>query len=508
MKKPHTPPQNTAREFRLQEAFFSCTDRRGIILEGNEVFRRVSGYTETELIGQPHNLIRHPDVPRVVFQLLWDHLLAGQSIAAYVKNMAKDGTYYWVLALISPSDDGFISVRFKPTSELLPVVERLYQRMRAKEIECEQRGDDGAAAMAAAAAILQEALREKGFASYDDFMRLALLQSELDSRDAHLQSAHLTLFPPAPAIGPHEPALLTAVRDAYTRGCTGVEELHKLYSQIDELAELNQRLQKSGRKLNRLTADFNIVSFNIALRASKLGHEGRSIAVIAHHLNELSEEISGIVGNLTRHVATVSDKLGAAIFSLAWARLQFEMAVIYYREVLGELHSGELQTADAGTGRRLEMIRRLRETFGATGTLAVKALGELAVELRNLDAHAEELGRIITALLVAKVGGLIEASRLNGEDSFSDIFSDVRDQIMATQDEFKILIGHVGQLLTHAADAPLLARTVGEFSRRLEDDGRALQQAQARSAALSSRPAPAQAGPVAAPSRRRVLVAA
>ena len=93
---------NSSREFRINGVFFSLTDRRGFIEACNDVFVRISGYTTAELTGQPHNIIRHPDMPRSVFQLFWEYLRNGQPVAAYVKNLAADGRYYWVLALAGP----------------------------------------------------------------------------------------------------------------------------------------------------------------------------------------------------------------------------------------------------------------------------------------------------------------------------------------------------------------------------------------------------------------------
>ena len=145
MRKPHMPPRDVARDFKVSEAFFSTTDPRGIILAGNRVFTRISGYTEPELIGKPHNIIRHPDVPRAVFKLLWDTLAAGQPICAYVKNMAKDGAYYWVLALVAPMPGGYLSIRFKPSSALLPLVESVYREMRVIESAAEKDGQSGRA---------------------------------------------------------------------------------------------------------------------------------------------------------------------------------------------------------------------------------------------------------------------------------------------------------------------------------------------------------------------------
>ncbi len=77
--------------FELKDLFFSRTDERGVIIHGNGVFRKISGYMWEELKGAPHKLVRHPDMPKGVFQLYWDKLKAGDYVAAYVKNKSKDG---------------------------------------------------------------------------------------------------------------------------------------------------------------------------------------------------------------------------------------------------------------------------------------------------------------------------------------------------------------------------------------------------------------------------------
>ena len=81
-----------------EELFFSRTDEKGIILSGNDIFVKVSGYRREELIQNPHNIVRHPDMPKAVFKLFWQTIQAQQPICAYVKNMAADGSYYWVFA--------------------------------------------------------------------------------------------------------------------------------------------------------------------------------------------------------------------------------------------------------------------------------------------------------------------------------------------------------------------------------------------------------------------------
>jgi PAS domain S-box-containing protein len=168
-----TRPQPTQNERVLAENDFivSKTDLKGVITYGNRIFIEISGYAEDELLGAPHSILRHPDMPRTVFRLLWDTVQSGREICAYVKNLAKDGSFYWVFANITPSFDsrgtpiGYYSVRRKPRPEALQVVRPLYQAM----LEAERRTGDGQAGMKASLAILNQALEQKGM-SYDEFV--------------------------------------------------------------------------------------------------------------------------------------------------------------------------------------------------------------------------------------------------------------------------------------------------------------------------------------------------
>ncbi|RIK78374.1 MAG: chemotaxis protein [Planctomycetota bacterium] len=94
------------RTFDKDEIIVSKTDLKGRITYANRTFLKVSGYSEAELLGQPHNIIRHPDMPRCVFQLLWETIQSGREIFAYVVNRAKNGDHYWVFANITPTFDG------------------------------------------------------------------------------------------------------------------------------------------------------------------------------------------------------------------------------------------------------------------------------------------------------------------------------------------------------------------------------------------------------------------
>lgn len=168
--KRNVTPINKERVMREDDFIVSKTDLKGRITYGNRIFIEFSGYTEQELLGAQHNIIRHPDMPRAVFKLLWDKLAQKQEVFAYVKNMSKDGGFYWVFANITPSYDqngdvaGYLSVRRKPRAEIVPVVAELYRVMLAEESRAGARD-----AMAASGALLNKMLAEKGV-GYDEFI--------------------------------------------------------------------------------------------------------------------------------------------------------------------------------------------------------------------------------------------------------------------------------------------------------------------------------------------------
>ncbi|CAM8654603.1 sensory_box, PAS domain S-box protein [Burkholderiales bacterium] len=147
----------------------SKTDPKGRITYGNKIFIEFSGYEERDLIGKQHNVVRHPDMPRAVFHLLWSHIQSRQEIFAYVKNLCKDGSFYWVLANVTPSVDpqgnvlGYYSVRRKPNRKAVAYVTDLYRKML--EVERQAGTKD---AISASTAHLETLLKEKGV-TYEQF---------------------------------------------------------------------------------------------------------------------------------------------------------------------------------------------------------------------------------------------------------------------------------------------------------------------------------------------------
>jgi PAS domain S-box-containing protein len=133
-------PTNVEKHFDRGDIIVSKTDIKGRITYANSVFCAVSGFTLPELIGAPHSLIRHPDMPRAVFKLLWDTILDRREVFAYVKNMSKSGAYYWVFAHVTPSYSkdgqiiGFHSNRRVPERRILDgVIIPLYAEVLREE---------------------------------------------------------------------------------------------------------------------------------------------------------------------------------------------------------------------------------------------------------------------------------------------------------------------------------------------------------------------------------------
>ncbi len=166
MKKPKVTPINKEVFLKEEDFIVSKTDLKSRILYGNRIFIKISGYQEKELLGKPHNILRHPDMPRCAFKILYEHIQNGKEWFGFVKNLRKDGGFYWVFANISPTFNtneqiiGYYSVRRKPIDGFKQLIEPLY--MQLKEIE-QTEGMEGSLKA------VEEFLNEKGM-SFNELM--------------------------------------------------------------------------------------------------------------------------------------------------------------------------------------------------------------------------------------------------------------------------------------------------------------------------------------------------
>ena len=168
MKRKVTRPEPTGREIKIdkRDMMVSKTDTKGVISYANNAFIRVSGYSKEELIDSPHNILRHPDMPAAIFYLMWKNIKEGKNITAVVKNLAKNGSHYWVITDFDIKWDNagrvktYIAFRQSAGKKIVKKIQPVYKKLL--EIE-KEKGID------ASTGYLQNMLQEKGI-TYNEFI--------------------------------------------------------------------------------------------------------------------------------------------------------------------------------------------------------------------------------------------------------------------------------------------------------------------------------------------------
>lgn len=155
------------RTFSADEIIVSKTDKVGKILYANDTLLKISGFTEDELLGKPHNILRHPHMPAAIFKKLWDTIKSGDEISAYIINRCKNGDHYWVYAHVTPNFDpsgditGFHSCRRVANPAAIRLVEPFYRKLREAEL-----GADRQAGLRRSEAMVADWVKESGFDTY------------------------------------------------------------------------------------------------------------------------------------------------------------------------------------------------------------------------------------------------------------------------------------------------------------------------------------------------------
>lgn len=158
---------NEEKFFEPNDLIISRTDIRGTITHCNDIFAKMSGWTKEELLGSNHNLIRHPEMPQVAYKLVWDLIKSKNEFYGYVKNLRKNGGFYWVFAYITADLDdngevaGYTSYRRFAPKVAVQTMEPIYKLL----MEAEAKGG-----MEASENLLFQYLEKVGFASYDQFI--------------------------------------------------------------------------------------------------------------------------------------------------------------------------------------------------------------------------------------------------------------------------------------------------------------------------------------------------
>lgn len=409
---------NNEREFLAEELFFSTTDVRGVIEFGNEVFTRIAAYTEEELIGAPHSIIRHPDMPRAVFYLLWDYLLNGKCISAYVKNLAKDGRYYWVYAFVSPVEGGFVSIRLKPTSAIFPVVRDLYKKLRQIELDAGDRGEARKAGMMSAVEELGVQLNKLGFANYDEFMNTALIE-EMKARKKLLVSDDSDTQVVREEVSRH-PLLMASRRLRLF--------LNEALVCIEQFLDLDKMLRQNAATILQLARSMQQLALNASIRTTHLGQEGATLSVVAHNLGTQSSNLSHVMQSLNGQMSSVLGVIRGVAHNTLASDLTLEMSHTFFTELV---------TNPDPTGSNSTLVHRnvslLADVFEGNVKRALESVRASVQCLATLRADLNELTKLVKTLSFVHVTGKVEAARLRNGATFADLFEHIVKEIELAQ---------------------------------------------------------------------------
>ncbi|MBI2521689.1 MAG: PAS domain-containing protein [Bdellovibrio sp.] len=475
-------PVNSPIEFGLNELFFSTTSPKGIIRSGNDVFIKISQYSKDELIGTPHNIIRHPDMPKLVFKVLWDTIKAGKPIAAYVKNMAKDGRYYWVLACVFPIKNGYLSIRLKPTSAIFPLMDSVYKAVQTVE---------QAAGIEAALGKLMEILGSKNFDSYESFMTTALIE-ELKSRDAISQNIKHS----------HQAQQFNFdLQSSAIKLCKTIEQIQRtckilgshyisLFCKIDSFLALGCTLEQKSSFIIDLAQEISMLSLNASIESSHTGSLGATLSMVAGELRLRSDEAKKGVKSVNEMAKMMVDEIKRIAFKIASSRLQVEMIDCFVSELLNKAMQQQIKDGDLAEIQ--ENCTMLLRTLLTTSRESVAALRGFVARLAQLDIHLEKLESVVMALEVVRKTGIIESARIgNKGKNFIGLFEQMVDPVSSAKrelNEFREAMFEVKESIREADSADIvildaLNRVLGLVnSIKLETDSEQLQKNYAASA--------------------------
>jgi PAS domain S-box-containing protein len=381
---------NQESNFSFEEMFISATDQHGIIESGNDVFVRVSGLEKEKLLNSPHNIIRHPDMPKTVFRMLWREIQNGNIICAYVKNRSVDGKHYWVFATLLPKEGGFYSTRIKPSSAFFELIPQLYARMLQHE---KSNGMD------ACEAFLLDQLKSLGFDSYTDFMKEALYE-ELKSRDAKIAASGSVVKNHSHLIDCNRTLMeMGAMADRSRKGMgdlfVGFEGFSVVQSSFNGVSAV---ILKTCEQLENL-------SLNMSVMANKLGKEGPSLSMIALAFQKSSRDISFRFSKFGNSVDQIRATSAEMRFSVCVSRLLIDMLHFFINETKPKSSDPAVLTEFM---RDFEMlINGVKQTLDWVNRSQVSGLQEL----KDFVQMTSSLRNQVMSLDLIRMGGKLEGSR-------------------------------------------------------------------------------------------------
>lgn len=322
-------------------------------------------------------------MPRAVFWLLWETVKSDRPIGAYVKNRAKDGRYYWVFAIVTPVEGGFLSVRLKPSSALFEAAKIEYAALREMELKKKLEPDESAA-------ILLSRLGELGFRDYSAFMSASVSQ-EIAARDVQ-----------------------THREEDICMACFG------------RLVSSARHLQDHAGRISSAYRGNEYVPLNLTIQATQLGSSGAPMCVISSNYTSISEEIQQHLKCFLESGAGVARVIDEGLFLLATSRVQREVFDHFQQDTPNE---------GASRDQEMEYLDQQQQSYFEK---AAQGLDAISLQTRQFQQSCMAMRKLTSILEVIRVMGKIESASLDASrTSLSDLIDDLADFQKAILDGLK-----------------------------------------------------------------------
>jgi aerotaxis receptor len=349
--------------FANESIITSATDPRGVIQFANEKFVEISGYPLEELVNAPHKIVRHPDMPKGVFYLMWECLKSGMPVCTYVKNKTKSGGYYWVLAVVTQTENGFLSARIRPSTELFETTKEIYTTLMDEEkrekLTAEQCG-----------ARLLEMLKEAGYPSME-------------------------------AYGVEALNLEFKARGIIAPGLSGSFLL------MDELAEIISDMQDLVNSIEQGFERVRGEPVNLRILAGRLEGAGAALGTISQNYDAMAKEMHSLVGRLHDPENGSLVQMYSAVSQGRWS---MQIAQLL-NEAYG--HSGPDDAESEGATLLKEHHERMQQR-SRTRLIEISSIG------KSIPDICRSLRRRINGLDVVKLLCKVESGRMRDVDSGLD----------------------------------------------------------------------------------------
>ncbi|MSS84913.1 PAS domain-containing protein [Actinomycetaceae bacterium WB03_NA08] len=390
----------------IRQIFFSTTDRKGVITGANQTFADLSQYSFPELMGAPHNIIRHDDMPGGVFQIMWDRLLDGKSVAAYVKNRAKDGRFYWVFATVTPASSSFLSVRTRPVYEpLWQASDTLYRTARPIEVAATRQGARRIDAARVGMASLNDGLAQAGFPSFDEFM-LAALPAEVAQRE---------LLSTSPTINVDSQSPLSAI----------VGGAQAIRVHVNALLERLVSLNQVSSQIRETLAGAEVAQKNLLRLAGMAVETCQSIPGLPPSIVNSALAIREWVFRAVSALEAIEEPLSDVSLRIREARFDICLNSLHNEMVLSFANEALTTTSDANPLGSVPLLchTMMGDVEGLAGKLDV-----LQRELINVGNRTDEANGALQHVREFLAAWQMAVARKGYDQQLAQIIEDIEDQ--------------------------------------------------------------------------------